>query len=173
MPRLVAWLTGTLLALVVPTAGLRSGEPGRPIIPFPATAENGPAASEVKDSRPPSFLNDVMPLFTRLGCNQGACHGKNAGQNGFRLSLRGYAPEWDYLSLTREFDGRRISTAVPEDSLLLQKPLGLAPHEGGKLFRQGGREYQVLLDWLKAGAPGPLKDDPEVRRLEVLPGKRA
>jgi hypothetical protein len=44
----------------------------------------------VKDagvSRPPSFGNDVVPIFTRMGCNQGACHGKNAGQNGFRLSL--------------------------------------------------------------------------------------
>src|SRR6516162_1605230 len=70
----------------------------------------------------PSFLNDVMPVFTRLGCNQGACHGKGAGQNGFRLSLRGYAPELDYQWLTREYEGRRISRAVPEDSLLLRKP---------------------------------------------------
>ena len=75
---------------------------------------------------PPSFLNDVIPVLTRLGCNQGACHGKNAGQNGFRLSLRGYAPEWDHAWITREFGGRRISTAVPEASLLLRKPLGLA-----------------------------------------------
>ena len=57
--------------------------------------------------RPPSFLNDVEPLFTRLGCNQGSCHGKGAGQNGFRLSLRGYAPELDHQWLTREFAGRR------------------------------------------------------------------
>src|SRR5271166_3366199 len=92
---------------------------------------------------PPSFLNDVIPLLTRLGCNQGACHGKNAGQNGFRLSLRGYAPEWDYLSLTREFSGRRINPAVPEASLVLQKPLGRASHEGGKLFQEGSRAYQL------------------------------
>ena len=65
----------------------------------------------VKDSAstaPPSFVNEVMPLFTRLGCNQGACHGKAAGQNGFRLSLRGYAPEMDHEYLTRELDGRRL-----------------------------------------------------------------
>src|SRR5437588_13085390 len=86
----------------------------------------------------PSFVNDVLPVLTRLGCNQGACHGKGAGQNGFRLSLRGYAPEWDHAWITREFAGRRVSRAVPEASLLLSKPLGQAPHEGGKLLTEGG-----------------------------------
>src|SRR5439155_24093325 len=68
--------------------------------------------------RPPSFVNDVVPLFTRLGCNSGSCHGKAAGQNGFRLSLRGYAPEMDHKYLTREIDGRRICQSSPEDSLV-------------------------------------------------------
>jgi hypothetical protein len=122
--------------------------------------------------RPPSFLNDVEPLFTRLGCNQGACHGKAAGQNGFRLSLRGYAPELDYPWLTREYEGRRIDRAVPEDSLLLRKPLGQVPHGGGKLFAEHSREHDLLLAWIRAGVPGPQPTDPTVRRLEVLPGNR-
>jgi hypothetical protein len=120
----------------------------------------------------PSFVHDVEPLLTRLGCNQGACHGKGAGQNGFRLSLRGYAPEMDHLWLTREYDGRRIDTAAPENSLLLLKPLGKAPHEGGKLFSEGGRECRLLLDWLRAGAPGPRKDEPDVKRVWAEPAKR-
>ncbi len=120
----------------------------------------------------PSFLNDVEPLFTRVGCNSGACHGKGAGQNGFRLSLRGYAPELDYGWITREYEGRRISLAAPEDSLLLRKPLGQASHGGGKLFAPGSREHRVLFDWIKAGAPGPRPTDPTVQRLEVLPGSR-
>jgi hypothetical protein len=122
--------------------------------------------------RPPSFVNDVQPLLTRLGCNQGACHGKGSGQNGFRLSLRGYAPEWDHAWITREFSGRRVNHAAPEASLLLRKPLGEAPHEGGKLFAKGSRPYRLLLDWIRAGAPGPHKDDPAVRRIEILPGDR-
>src|SRR5215475_12675677 len=93
----------------------------------------------------PSFLNDVEPLLTRLGCNAGACHGKGSGQNGFRLSLRGYAPEWDHAWLTREFDGRRINRADPEASLILRKALGVAPHEGGKLITKGSRGYRLLL----------------------------
>jgi hypothetical protein len=129
----------------------------------------------VKDAQKvglPSFVNDVTPLFTRLGCNQGACHGKNSGQNGFRLSLRGYAPEWDHAWLTREFTARRVNPAVPEASLLVQKPLGLVPHEGGKLLGAGSREHELLLRWLHAGAPGPRQGEPALRRLEVLPGSR-
>ena len=51
--------------------------------------------------------------------------------------LRGYAPEMDHASLTREFSGRRISTADPESSTLLRKIAGQAPHEGGKLVQKG------------------------------------
>jgi hypothetical protein len=121
----------------------------------------------------PSFLNDVVPILTRQGCNQGSCHGKGAGQNGFRLSLRGYAPDMDYRWITREFNGRRIEGAAPEASLFLRKPVGDAPHEGGKVFSRDSREYRVLLDWLKAGAPGPKADDAKLVRLDLLPGPRA
>ncbi len=117
----------------------------------------------------PSFLNEVMPILTRQGCNQGSCHGKGAGQNGFRLSLRGYAPESDHRWITREFDGRRIDPSVPEDSLMLRKPIGAAPHEGGRVFDKQSHEYQVLLNWIRAGTPGPRKDDAKLLRLELEP----
>src|SRR4051794_28331177 len=102
----------------------------------PLAAQAPMAASDRDAKSAPSFLNDVEPILTRLGCNQGACHGKASGQNGFRLSLRGYAPEWDYPWITREFANRRVNLAVPEASLLLKKPLGQAPHEGGKIMRE-------------------------------------
>lgn len=132
----------------------------------------GPRSVRAAADKPPSFLNDVMPLFTRFGCNQGACHGKGAGQNGFRLSLRGYAPELDYQYLTREFQGRRVSPAAPAESMLLRKPLGLAPHEGGRLFAAGSRAHRVLLAWIAAGMPGPRNDDPKLIGIEVLPGNQ-
>src|SRR5438105_10710107 len=118
--RTVLLATGCALALLCASRGLAQ-TPSRRTVSAPPTG------------RAPSFLNEVVPLFTRLGCNQGACHGKGAGQNGFRLSLRGYAPETDHVSLTREFSGRRVDPARPDDSLILQKPSGRAPHEGGKL----------------------------------------
>ncbi len=120
----------------------------------------------------PSFVNDVVPIFTRFGCSQGACHGRGSGQNGFRLTLRGYAPELDFLWLTREFDARRICTDVPEESLLLRKPSGHVPHEGGKIFSVGSRPYQILLDWIRSGMPGPLKDEPVLKKLQAAPDQR-
>jgi hypothetical protein len=143
------------------------------------TVRQGDVSAEVKvvctgtkAEKTPSFLNDVMPVFTKLGCNQGACHGKGAGQNGFRLSLRGYAPEQDYEGLTREFLGRRSSPADADSSPLLRKPLGQAPHEGGKLFDVGSRAHQTLLDWLRADMPAPAATDPTIVKLDILPGPR-
>jgi Protein of unknown function (DUF1549)/Protein of unknown function (DUF1553) len=118
----------------------------------------------------PSFVNDVEPILTRFGCNQGACHGKGAGQNGFRLSLRGYAPELDHGWIVKEQEGRRVSLVEPEDSLLLRKPLGEVPHGGAKVIEPGSKAHQILLDWLKAGAPGPVKDEARVTSLNVAAG---
>ena len=128
--------------------------------------------AQMPAAEPPSFLNEVVPLFTKLGCNQGACHGKQSGQNGFRLSLRGFAPDQDYSSITREFGGRRIDRTVPEASILLQKPLGIARHDGGKLFQVGSREYRTLLDWIAGGMPGPKADDAKLVKLTLLPASQ-
>jgi hypothetical protein len=117
----------------------------------------------------PSFDTDIIPLLTKAGCNQGACHGKGAGQNGFRLSLHGFAPEQDYAWLTREFGGRRIDRTKPEESLLLRKATAQTPHEGGRLFAPTSREYQLLLNWLKGGYPGPNKNALRISKLELTP----
>lgn len=118
----------------------------------------------------PSFLQDVVPILTKSGCNMGGCHGKLAGQNGFRLSLRGFAPEWDHEWLTREVQGRRVNVAFPEDSLILQKANGALVHEGGMRFKPGSRFEETLLRWITARAPGPTPSEPDAERLEVLPG---
>lgn len=122
----------------------------------------------------PSFRQDVLPVLTKTGCNAGSCHGKLAGQNGFKLSLRGYAPEWDFDWLTKEVRSRRIDYARPDESLLLQKPLGVVPHEGGTRFAEGSRAHRMLLDWIAARAPGPLPagEESDAARIEVLPGNR-
>ena len=121
----------------------------------------------------PSFREDVLPILTKAGCNAGGCHGKLAGQNGFRLSLRGFAPEWDYDWITKEVSGRRVDFAFPEKSLLLQKSAGLVTHEGGLRFREGSRDWQKISEWIAARAPGPIADEPVTEGLEILPGNRA
>jgi hypothetical protein len=130
----------------------------------------GHVAAASTGAAPPSFKNEIIPLFTRLGCNQGACHGKNEGRNGFKLSLRGYAPEWDYERLTRESRGRRLNLAYPEQSLLLQKAAGRIPHGGGALLVDQSREYQLLLDWIRAGAPRPGGGEPRLEAIALSPG---
>jgi len=130
------------------------------------------SAEGVVESAVPSFRREVLPLLTRAGCNQGACHGKLAGQNGFRLSLRGYAPELDHRWITGENASRRIDPADPDASLLITKPLGRVPHEGLVRFEEGSREHRTLRAWIAARAPGPkpLAEEPDPVRLEVVPG---
>src|SRR5262245_1501747 len=77
--------------------------------------------SKAKDTTPPSFRNDVVPILTRAGCNSGACHGALAGKGGLKLSLRGYDPDADHFVLTRQALSRRVDRSEPEQSLMLLK----------------------------------------------------
>lgn len=43
------------------------------------------------------------------------------------------------------------------------------PHAGGRLLKADSRETRLLADWLKAGAPGPIKDEAIVTKLIVSP----
>ena len=61
---------------------------------------------------PVSFRNHVVPVLTKAGCNSGPCHGAAAGKNGFKLTLRGYDPEVDYLTLTRQAGARRVNRSI-------------------------------------------------------------
>ena len=116
-----------------------------------------------------SFRNHVIPVLTKMGCNSGACHGAAAGKNGFKLTLRGYDPEVDYATLTRQAAGRRTNLSEPARSLILLKPTLALPHGGGKRFEAGSLEYKVIAGWIAAGMPPPAEDDPRITRIEVLP----
>src|SRR5207302_8432171 len=109
------------------------------------------------------------PRLGKVGCSAGACHGAAAGQNGFKLSLRGYDDEGDYLTLPRQALGRRIVPSDPGRSLFLLKPTTAVPHKGGKRFDTDSLEYRVLSEWIAAGTPGPKPDDTRIVRIEVLP----
>ena len=125
----------------------------------------GPATA----AEPPSFRHDVLPILSKAGCNTGGCHGAIAGKGGFRLSLFGYDPEKDYVTITREVRGRRIEPADPARSLLLTKPTTAVPHKGGRRLEPDSDDYRILTAWISAGAPGPRPDDPTVTALSVSP----
>jgi hypothetical protein len=135
----------------------------------PARAADPETANE---SDSPSFLRDVVPILTRYGCNSGGCHGKATGQNGFRLSLLGFEPDFDHVALLREGRGRRVFPGSPDDSLLLSKAAGRVPHGGGTRIKAGSEDYAVLRDWIEAGAPGPRPGEPTLVRVSVTPARQ-
>jgi len=127
---------------------------------------------KVKDAakeRPVRFSMDVMPVFTKGGCNAGSCHGSTRGKDKFRLSLFGFDPQRDYFCLTREEFGRRINIARPDDALIIEKAVGRVTHTGGKLFEEKSWMYDTLVEWLAAGAPNDPANTPKVVDLEIYP----
>jgi hypothetical protein len=132
-----------------------------------------PVKCEAMDQDLPiNFGNQIVPIFTKLGCNSGGCHGKASGQNGFKLSLLGFEPEVDYASLVMEGRGRRVLPAAPEASLMLLKATGTIAHGGGKRMEVGSDEYKLVRRWIRAGMPYGEKDDPVVTKITVEPDHR-
>ncbi len=145
---------------------------GSAVIRAEFAGKNAAAKVTVQDfgiEPPVSFRNQVVPIFTKHGCNSGGCHGKATGQNGFKLSLLGFDSEFDYTALVKEARGRRIFPAAPAYSLILLKGAGEAPHGGGKRLTRGTPEYDILLRWIKQGTPRGTAKDPAVTRIEVYP----
>lgn len=126
----------------------------------------------IDENLPLNFTNQVVPVFTKLGCNSGGCHGKLAGQNGFRLSLLGFEPELDYTTLVKEGRGRRLFPANPDASLFLMKATGRSPHGGGKKMDPASDEYKVVRRWIAAGMPWGQDTDPKVTHIRVYPEHR-
>jgi hypothetical protein len=120
---------------------------------------------------PVSFRQDVMPVLSKGGCNAGACHGYSLGKNGFKLSLRGSDPADDYTWITDEFFERRVNRHNPPASLILAKPLGDVPHEGGVRFPRGGLLHQNLLCWVREGVRSDLDDPVRLVSIEIHPSK--
>ncbi len=123
-------------------------------------------------SPPVSFVNDVIPILTKAGCNAGPCHAKApSGQNGFQLSLLGFETSDDYEHIVKENRGRRIFAPVPEQSLLLLKATAESPHGGGQRIQKDSASYRMLLDWIRQGAPSDAGSAPVLTKLVVEPSR--
>ncbi len=119
-----------------------------------------------------NFPNQITPIFTKLGCNSGGCHGKSGGQNGFRLSLLGFEPGDDYEYLVKESLGRRLFPAAPEHSLLLLKGIAAVPHGGGDKLKKDSHEYRLMVRWITQGMPYGKEDAAAVTGISVYPRHR-
>jgi hypothetical protein len=134
-------------------------------------AQTTVTVSKMGEPAPVSFRHDVIPAFSQAGCNMGACHGTPTGKGGFKLSLRGYLPDQDYQTLSRDAGGRRINTFNADASMILTKPLGEIAHEGGLRLARGTKTFEFLRDWMAEGAKDLPVASPAVK-LEIVPGNR-
>ena len=127
------------------------------------------AAAAADAAEPVTFLRDVAPILNKASCTSGPCHGAAKGKNGFKLSLRGYDPQFDYESLLYDLSGRRFNRAQPGRSLMLAKPSQQIAHGGGLRFEPDSKYYRTIYNWIAQGVPygDPAKDT--VAALEVEP----
>jgi WD40 repeat protein len=150
-----------------PAVDSRVQAPAPPAPPAPAR----PKGQGRGESGPPSFVRDVLPVLHQAGCASGGCHSKPEGQGGFKLSVFAYDPAADHAEIVRDARGRRVFPAAPEESLLLLKPLGLVPHEGGQRFAPGSPAHRLLARWIRAGMPYVLTNEPALKSIAVSPAE--
>jgi hypothetical protein len=129
-----------------------------------------PRSPVLAAERKVSFVNDVVPVLTRAGCNAGVCHAKaGGGQNGFQLSLLGFEPAEDREQLVLAGRGRRVFFGNPDQSLLLLKASGQVSHGGGRRLPKSSPGYAILRDWISQGAPKDDSTTPKLVALEIEP----
>jgi len=175
--RMVRYELSAPVAAISPTGMITAENDGRAelkltlgdrvlVVPVSVTRHDPPA--DPSQQFVPDFVRDVNPVLSKLGCNQGTCHGAAQGKNGFKLSLRGYDPIFDIRALTDDHAARRVNLASAEDSLMLLKPTGSVPHQGGRLMTPGSTYHTIVRDWIAAGAK-LNRDTPKVVKIELFP----
>jgi Protein of unknown function (DUF1549)/Protein of unknown function (DUF1553)/Bacterial Ig-like domain (group 2) len=167
--------TNRTIATVSATGVVRAVADGKAEVVVEVAGQKRSVTVEVSDFTRPHeyhFENDIVPLFTRFGCNSAGCHGNAAGQNGFKLSVFGFDPPADYAALVKESRGRRVLATAPEASLLVAKAAGLMPHGGGIRIPRGTPEFDTLRGWITAGMPLGDPAAPSVAAIRIEPGER-
>ncbi len=152
----------TLIALIVSTVLFLCGRAPQNI----SFANNIDAS---KSSDRVDFENDLIPIFTKFGCNAGACHGAAAGRGEFKLSLFGGNPQADYEAIVRQLAGRRINLMHPEESLVILKPTAQTRHGGGQVLKANSEGARLLHNWIHQGAR--YETLRRLERVEISPQK--
>ena len=125
-----------------------------------------------EENQPLSFVNDVLPILSKAGCNAGSCHAKPDGQNGFKLSVFTYDPKSDWREIVEDARGRRVFPSFPSESLIIKKPTLAIPHEGGQRIKPGSESERILLQWIREGMVYQREKEPMLERVSVEPAKR-
>ena len=118
------------------------------------------------------FSYSIQPILSKAGCNMGACHASQHGKGGLMLSVFGYDPTKDHTSIVRDRLQRRVDFLRPDNSLLVLKPTMQVPHGGGQRLQSESVMARTLIQWVKAGAPGPVKDAKSAISIDIYPPRR-
>jgi len=148
---------------------------GTTTIRVASAGKNLTIAVDVQDAhtRPTfHFENDITPILNRYGCNSSGCHGNAEGQNGFKLSVFGSDPVFDYGAIVKEARGRRVLASAPGASLFLTKASGIVAHGGGARIPTESAEFETLRGWIAAGVPVGDPKAPRVTAIEMQPSER-
>lgn len=162
MKILIAILTAVSIGLGLRMVGLPEA---RSAADLPSAGQSTSRPGE----DPVDFRNDLIPLFTKLGCNAGKCHGSAIGRGDFRLSLYGGTPESDYDEIVRKQGGRRVNLTDPESSLVYLKPAGFVEHGGGAIIGDDDPGARLLIKWIEQGAR--YLEHRQLERIEVSPAR--
>src|SRR4026207_2293049 len=156
-----------------PAGYIRGTEKGTADVVVSAGGLETKLSVKVEDAvaHPMRFVRDVEPVISKAGCNAGTCHGSAKGKNGFKLSLRGYDPEFDYQALINDLSGRRFDRVNVEESLMLLKPTAEVPHEGRQALKPGSREYHLFRQWIAEGTKYEETAKGRATKIEILPAE--
>ena len=116
-----------------------------------------------------NFEVDIIPLLTKLGCNGGGCHGKQSGQNGFKLSVFGFDPKADFDAIVKEGRGRRVFPGAIVNSLIYTKAIGTTAHGGGQRTTPETQDAELLREWILQGMPWGEDGTARVTAITVEP----
>jgi hypothetical protein len=183
----VEWrLSSPALAKFISPGRLAPSKDGTLVLTAVLGAQHAQSTVRIEEAAvapPVTFTREISGILTKRGCNAAMCHGGVKGQGGFKLSASALYPKDDYdwiikgggyQVLTMEVKGERIpriDTANPEKSLLLRKPTMAVPHGGGKRLETDSDDYQVILGWIRNGAPYSSGSgaEPKLVSLELYP----
>ncbi len=167
-----ATFKSTSSTLEVDASGyVRAKSKGSGEVTVSAAGQKAKLEVTIQSATPPEirFVRDIEPVLSKVGCNAGTCHGSANGKNGFKLSLRGYDPEFDFQALVNDLSGRRINRVNVEQSLMLLKPTAEVPHEGRQAIKPGSREHELLRGWIVGGMQTETLKEGRAVKLEVIP----
>ncbi|MEZ6107900.1 MAG: DUF1549 and DUF1553 domain-containing protein [Pirellulaceae bacterium] len=117
----------------------------------------------------PSFVRDVQPVLSRLGCQPRDVPRRERMAGWLQAFLAWLRRLYDFRALTDEIGARRFNRVAPDQSLMLLKASGSSPHVGGVLTRPGEPYYEILRQWIADGVPFDLDTSPRVTSISVAP----